>query len=299
MKNAISYYYNLNPVDIHQINGMYKFNNNSNFYSLIPINIDISDVNDIYNISVELNRRGIYTHQIILNGLNEIVTYINDNRYVLLKTYGEMKEKILENDLIYYTNVTINISMIKSLRRDDWYNLWINKMDYFEYKINQIGKKYPNLRESFSYFLGMVETGISLLINEKIENKNLSICHKRIKKNYTLFDLYNPFNFIIDTKVRDMAEYFKEIFMSKNPYDLIINYLDNNNLTDSELKLFFIRMLYPSFYFDIYEEVILGNIDEEEIKKTITMIDSYEELLRKVYIHIRQKVSLYEIEWLN
>ena len=55
---------------------------------------------------------------------------------------------------------------------------------------------------------------------------NLSISHRRIHKKDTLFDLYNPINFIIDVKVRDICEYYKTCFLdNQNIIDDIKNYL--------------------------------------------------------------------------
>ena len=299
MKNVINYYYNLNPEEIRQVNKMYKFKINNDFYTLMEIENDIKKINEIYEISIELNIRGIYTHTIITNLQNSIITYINNNAYVLLKTYSKMEEEINLKNVIEFSNITTNIIKNDSLKRDNWYQLWINKIDYFEYQINQIGKKYKLIRESFSYYAGILETGISLLVNTKLTNITLSICHNRIRKNDTLFDLYNPFNFIIDSKVRDVAEYFKEQFKYNDPYESIIKYLEYNNLTDDEIRLFYIRMFYPSFYFDLYEEIISSSKEEKEIKKIIDKAEEYELLLKKLYIYINNKIALPEIEWIK
>ena len=163
MKNALNYYYNLNPNDIYKKENMYKFTYDNNYYTLIDVKDNIKNLNDIYNMSIELNRKGIYTHQIILNNQNKIETYINDNVYVLLKTINKMDETIKIEDIINFSQITSNLDLNIKIKRDNWYQLWINKMDYFEYQISQFGKKYSLLRESFSYFEVIVETGISLL----------------------------------------------------------------------------------------------------------------------------------------
>lgn len=299
MKNVLSYYYNLNPTDIHQINKMYKFKENNNFYALIEITDSINSINDIYNVSIELNNRGIYTHQIILNIQGSIVTQINNNNYVLLKIYNDLDKTIELDDIIKFSNITSNIVTNKNLRRDNWYELWTNKIDYFEYQISQIGKRFPLIRESFSYFVGIVETGISLLANNNIKDISLCICLDRIKKNNNLFDLYNPFNFIIDMKVRNTSEYFKEMFIYEDPYFKIIDYINYGNLSDDELKLFYIRMFYPSFYFDTYEKIINGDIEEIEINKIVDKAYDYQLLLKKLYIYINNITSLPEIEWIK
>lgn len=299
MKNALIYYYNLNPVNIHKKENMYKFIYDNNYYTLFDITDNLKNLMEIYNLSIELNKRGIYTHQIILNNQNKIETYINDKMYVLLKSYGEMEEIIKIEDIINFSKITSNLDLNVNIKRDNWYQLWSKKMDYFEYQISQISKKYPILSESFSYFEGMVETGISLLINENLEDKTLSIAHNRIKKKDTLFDFYNPFNFIIDSTIRDIVEYIKECIKYEDPYYVVEDCLNNIKLRDEDYKLFFIRLLYPSFYFDMYEEIIENKIDEEEIKKIIERISIYEKIIKKVYEHIKRVSSIGEIEWIK
>lgn len=289
MKNALLYYYNLEPNNIHQINKIYKFNINNDYYVLSEINV--KDINDIYNLSIYLNKKGIYTNQIIINNQNSLITIINQINYVLIKSTGNLDKVVELNDIVQFNSITKGIDK----KIDSWYQLWINKLDYFEYQINELENKYPLIKESFNYFSGLVETGIELLINLPIKN-NLCVCHKRIKKNTTLFDLYNPINFIVDNNIRDASEYFKALFMDEDPYPLIQIYV--KKLSEDELKLFFIRMLYPSFYFDTYEEIIEDKLPEIEIKKIINKIPDYELLLKKTYTLIRNICFLPEIDWL-
>lgn len=289
MKNAIAYYYNLNINNIHQTNKIYKFGINNNYYVLEQI--DDVDINEVYNLSLYLKNKGIYTHEIIMNIEKNIVTIINNKKYVLLKIKNNLDRKVNIDDIVNFSMVT-NIEINK---KDNWYKLWINKMDYFEYQINELKNKYPLIKESFNYFSGLTETGIELLENIK-PNTTFSICHKRIKKDYTLFDLYNPLNFIIDYSIRDVSEYFKEIFLFEDPYDIIEKYI--GKLNNQQLILFFIRMIYPSFYFDTYEEIIKNNLDETKIQVIINRVDEYEKLIKKTYILIKNICSLPEIEWL-
>lgn len=293
MKNVLLYYYNLESDNIHQINKVYKFNIKNDHYTLFEIN-ETQHIKEIYELSIYLQQRGIYTNQIVLNNQNNIITNVNQINYVLLKSHGDLNKIVNFNDIIQFNNITTGIDYNFKIR-NDWYNLWINKIDYLEYQVNELENKYPLIKESFNYFSGLVETGISLLINMNIKYSKC-ICHNRIKKDTTLFDLYNPFNFIIDNKVRDVSEYIKDIFMYQDPYPIIENYV--TNLSESELQLFFIRMLYPSFYFDAYEEIIKNKLSEEKIKKIINKANDYQLLLKKTYTLIKNICSLPEIDWL-
>ena len=51
-------------------------------------------------------------------------------------------------------------------------------------------------------------------LNDNINSSSLSITHRRIGVNSTMFDLYNPLNLIIDYKVRDVSEYLKDAFFN-------------------------------------------------------------------------------------
>lgn len=36
--------------------------------------------------------------------------------------------------------------------------MWVQKIDYFEYQVSQMGKKYPVIRESSIYYVGLAES---------------------------------------------------------------------------------------------------------------------------------------------
>ena len=112
----------------------------------------------------------------------------------------------------------------------------------------------------------------------------------------TYYDLYNPFNMILDTKIIDMAEYFKDAFLLKkdilNELDIFLN---NYSLTDNEKVLFIIRMLYPTFYFDMFENITDEIKKEDKIKRIIEGIPEYEKLLDTII----NKIGLINIEWIK
>lgn len=298
MKNWLIYFYDLDVSEIHQVKKKYTFKIASYEYMLFEYHHDPTLIDEIYDLSTNLLRYGIYCHQIVLNKQSKPLTYINGVPYILLKMYPELNKKIDLKDLLSYNNIPI--SNIQKLRRDDWKSLWIEKMDYFEYQVSQFGKKFPLIRESFSYFLGFVETGISFLNTVNFKNEKLVLSHKRLTSNHTLFDLYNPLNFIIDFRIRDVCEYFKEKFVhDANILDEIKNYLLTNHLSAGELQLFFIRMLYPSFYFDRYEMILNEEGDESVLIPILENVEKYEKLLKELYMFISLYVSLPNVEWIK
>lgn len=297
MKNAINYYYNLNIDDIHQIGENYNFNNQNSYYRLIKIE-DI-DVNKVYSLNIKLLNMGIYNHQIILTKDSIPIMQLNGKNYVLYKLYDEMNNKVTLEDVIKFTNINVDNIKDIELRSDNWGELWSNKIDYFEYQMSQFGIKYPIINESINYYIGLAEMGISLFNNYKNDTK-LTLSHKRVKIEHTMFELYDPFNFVFDIKVRDISEYFKSLFLKEGDiFDKIENYLNNNNLTSYELLMFFIRMLYPSFYFDLYEEIVNNELDDNIIETAIKKTDVYEHLLGEIYNYLSHKIIMPDINWLK
>ena len=298
MKNALAYYYNLYSYDIHQIKDTYRFTISNNIYFLTPCNRE--EINYIYEIYEILLKYGVPLHHIVNNINNSIYTTINNVDYVLLQVYNEYDKKVELMDIINFSFLVSNIPP-KNKKIIDWASLWENKIDYFEYQVNQFGKKYPIIRESFGYYAGMTETGILLyrMISNNQNNK-MVICHKRLSSNSTLYDLYNPLNLVIDYKVRDTAEYFKTLFLTEDDiFEKIIYYFNQNYLTGYECLMFFNRMLYPSFYFDIYESIIEKNKGFEKMNVVLDNTIKYEELLKKVYNYLAYSLNVPDIEWLK
>lgn len=305
MKNSISYYYNLNPENIHQNKNIIKFSLNNYNYVLYPYEKNKDEINDILNISIELYYRGLPIHQIIPNVNNEFVTNIDNKLYVLLLVLiNNFNIKITYNDIIYFLNNSYVIDSKDKLERTNWPELWSNKIDYFEYQMSQIGNQFPIINESFGYFIGMAENSITFLKNNQNEDilYPLNITHKRITVDSKLFDLCNPLNLIIDSRVRDVCEYFKSQFFNNDEYIILeksINYIESNNLSQYECLLFFVRMLFPSFYFDLYEHVIFDDVSETKILNIISKINKYESFLGELNLYLKRKYNIETIDWLT
>ena len=296
MKNAINYYYNLEVLNIHQIKGNYKFTVNGNHYILIYLKYPYR-LEELHKIASSLYQSGIYVHQFIMNKENNLVTLINSKPYLLIWYYQEMKELVTLESILNFSHQ--NFTYLDS-KQMDWGLLWANKIDYFEYQMSEFKQKYPLIRESINYFIGIAETGISLFNNSKMEYDKLVVAHNRIRPDDTLFDLYNPLNFVIDIKVRDTAEYFKAKFMEDDKLiDKIKQYIEHEQLNQYELLMFYIRFFYPSFYFDTYEDIVNNNIDEYEINKSLKKANDYEKLLKELYQYISLYISLPDIEWIK
>lgn len=299
MKNAINYYYELYPTNIYQNNQYYKFTINGIDYGLIQFNYEPQQLQFSYDLSLLLKKYNIYCHQIIKNKQNELATNINNKLYVLLKMGKYNDEKLNINSIMYYPLVTINLHLENLTTIKKWRDLWIEKVDYFEYQISNFKKKFPLINRSSNYYIGLAENGIQLLLDLP-NSQHFCVSHHRIKNNYTLFDLYNPLEFVIDSKTRDATEYFKTKFF----YDMlqlneITYYIDNMISTNYEAIMFLSRLLYPSYYFDLCDEIIYNNTDENTLSQILVKCDQYELLLHDVNSYLNRNFKIPEIEWLK
>ncbi len=294
MKNAINYYYNLYPDNIYQNDKGYYFTVNQRRYFLTKYLDDPKNIQTIYDTHMYLLNQNFYVHPIILNTQNQILTFINNEPYILMNTIY-YKNKITLNDVLFFTN---KISNIKTTT--NWGELWSNKSDYLEYQISQLGKSHPVITESFSYYIGLGETAIQMVNSIEKTNVNIFYSHKRINSDDTQYDLYNPLNIMVDYKVRDIAEYLKSKFFNGENITLdLANYFNNEKLSTYEYYLFLARLIYPTYYFDLYEEIITDRKDDKAIEKIISKADDFENIIKKIYQYYKTFLPINKIEWLE
>lgn len=302
MKNNIMYYYNLRIDNITQNNNNYYFTINNDNYCFTIYTRDIKESDAIYKLNKYMLSSNILVHEIIPNKDNYVVTIINNIPYILYKIYINKNKKLTINELTYLSNYTYQVDKI--LTRNNWNILWSNKIDYFEYQINQMGKKYPILVDTFAYFTGLAENAISYVKYTTLETQietsdNPVISHRKI--NNTIESLYNPLNIILDHKSRDIAEYIKLSFLNKNTniYQELDSYFSNNYYSEYGLRLLYARIIYPSFYFDMYEQIIQGLRKESDLLNIVSLLDDYELYLKEMYYYLKKYHNIPEIDWIT
>lgn len=292
----MNYYYNINPSSIHQIGKNYFFKDNERNYVFLPFD-NAKEINSIYELSNILLQNGIPVHQIIPNIQNQLLTKLNNEFYVLMQIFVP-KQEVTINDIFSLNSIYLDNEKIK-LKQDNWYTLWTNKVDYFEYQISQIGRKYPLIIDSFSYYIGLSENAISLM-NTIPTQHYLTLSHKRITCQDTYYRFYNPLNLVLDIRVRDACDYFKSCFFNNQDItQMVMNYLYQSQLNNEEACCFLARMLFPTYYFDMYEKIIAGELEEEKINIILSKVDNYEHFLKQIYQYLSQFYQIPEIGWLK
>lgn len=290
MKNTIKYFYNLYVSEFKRNKDFFILKIEDGEYIFMPFH---SNIERLYNIYSLYKRNNVYCHELIQNKSGSLITDFNNKDYILIKKVKCANRNLNLGDILdfdLYTNINGNTN---------WKELWSQKMDYYEYQISQLSFKYPILKESFNYYLGMTETAI-LLLNYIDHETIFSICHDRIRHGEKLEEFLNPADMIIDSRIRDIAEYIKNNFMHDNfKYDDMFTFLKKYSFNNSEVILLLARLLYPSYYFDMYDLIIQGKIREDRIYDIVKKNTSYEVFLKKFYMLMRQKYIIPEIEWLQ
>lgn len=289
MKNFINYYYNLSISNIRKNSENYYFEINGIEYEFILCLDDKESIRSKYFLIINSNR---YTHEIVYNINNSIYTYYNNLPYILIK-------KNYKNDELINLKTIIEYDALLDIKYHfNWKQLWQNKIDYYEYQVKEIGYKYYNIKQSFLYYIGLSEIAICLLNYVNSSEILPYISHKRItiKENYDSF--LNPINIVIDSRIRDISEYIKINYINeKISIDDIKIFLNEFTMNNSEAILFLSRLIYPTYYFDLYDLIIQDKINDSKINYYIEKNVYYETFLKNMYKILKTKYNIPIIEW--
>lgn len=294
MNNAILFFFNINTKEVKKINDNYYFNYAYNNYVVQIYNRDIEEAIEIYYLNLELLSNGFIGYEIILTKDNDVL-FLYEGVYYILMKFPNIKNRIITYEDVINFNYIPN-TMFKKLDKSNWGITWSNKIDFIEYQFDQVRNRYSIINDSIDYFIGIWENAISYYNDNNI-NSERCVCHKRVSTNMDLLDFTNPLNFVIDYKERDLGEYLKSFVISKNysnaSLDRMINFSDRDSVV-----LVISRILFPSYYFDLYEDIILGNKDEHEIHDVISKRNNVLYLIN--YILFRySNLNITDIEWIK
>ena len=301
MKNIINYFYNLNITKLTNKDNIYSFYDNDELYRFYIYNNNIKNLDLTKDIDDSL-KKDTLIHEIIINKDNSIITYYNNIPYILCKINININKPITLGEINYLSSKVIITN--SKITYHSWQDLWSIKMDYLEKVINENGKKYPIIVDSFNYFVGMAENAISYynnLSNKEVDNNSLVISHRIININDTVYAIYDPVNIIIDHKARDIAEYIKYSFFSDNTniFKELNVYFKYNYYTKDDVVMLLARVLYPSFYFNMYEDIMINSKEEKIITNITSKLDKYELYLARVFKYFNNFYNLPVPEWLN
>lgn len=304
MKETLEYYYGLDIESIEELDGKYHFKIENQDYFFVFYNRGIEELEDIINVSNEMVKKGINVHKILINRNNSFLTKVGEYNYILFAV-SNLNEEYDIFDMVKISEKLVLNNNKSNLYRNNWGTLWSEKIDYFEYQVRELSIEKDVVKNSFSYYVGMAENAISYVNNTNMKYGRdvyrIVLSHRRVfYPNYKL-NYLNPLSFVFDLEVRDIAEYLKAMFFKKDIsfcLDELSSYLKIRHLSLYEYQMLYARLLYPTYYFDVYESVMNKNGDEEELVNIIKKCDSYEEFLKNAYLEISKYAKIDKIEWI-
>ena len=305
MKETLEYYYGIDVNTIDEQDGKYHFKLNNEDFFFVYYNRGIDELDDIIGVNNEMIKKGIDVHKIMLNRNNSYLTTLNGYNYMLFSV-SNLKEEYDIFDMVSISEKLMVTDARSKLYRNNWGELWASKIDYFEYQVRELAYEKSVIKDSFSYYIGLSENAISYVNNANlkyggISNGRIVLSHRRVFfPNYKL-NYMNPLSFIFDLEVRDVTEYLKAMFFKKDMeycLDELRSYLSIRRLNIYEYHMFYARLLYPSYYFDVYDSVMNKNVNEEELVKIVKRSNDYEKFLKKTYLEISKYVKLDKIDWI-
>ena len=284
MKNILEFFYQIVLND--EINQQGYFFYNNNLFELKEYKRSQEEIKGLVILNNYMLINNIKINRIILNINNEPLSFYNNKYYVLLK----IDYRNVYNNC-YNSYRSPNIRELDILKRNSWSNLWSIKIDYIEYQVSHLIHKYPILYKTVNYYIGLSENAI-MAFNMLNVHEELYISHRRLN------DVFDPTELVIDYKVRDISEYIKNTFFYKeDSYDEIINYIRTLRLEKMDYMLLYIRLLFPSYYFDMYYEILSGR-REEDILLITSKASLYEKMLKDIYNIFKSYVNIINILWL-
>ena len=305
MKETILYYYNIDVENLEENDGKYHFKFQNRDYFFVFYNRNLEELDDIISCVVSMKEKGIQVNDIILNINGAFLTKVNEYNYILMAVANPEEEY----DIFDIANIASKLQLNNKnsrLYRNNWGSLWMQKIDYFEYQIRELALDKSVVKDSFSYYVGLAENAISYVNNTNFKyrafNALIVLSHRRVfYPNYKL-NFLNPLSFIFDLEVRDVAEYLKAMFFASESEEDVLEdlkcYLKIKNLSIYEASMLYARLLYPSYYFDIYEEVMNKERNEEDLVSIIKKSSAYEIFLKEAYLEITKYAPIEKIDWL-
>ena len=63
-------------------------------------------------------------------------------------------------------------------------------------------------------------------------------------------------------------------------------------------NILYSRLLFPTFYFDVLDNIILEEKKDSDIVPILNNVDEYINTLKEIYLIYNKKYNMFRIEWL-
>lgn len=274
-------------------------------YTFLLIKIDDSEeeVNKLNNLinslSYNFNNDVVY---IVKNKYDQYVSSFNDGQICIL-AYKNTNINI--SDYVKMHSTYLN-SFSYSVNIHDIIALWDQRLEYIENQclvnLNFEFDSHYSLYEYAMYSIGLAINALQYMSDMNVDfnknNYNATLTHRRIKK-MDKYEAFNPFNLIVDHSSRDIAELYKNDLID---LQTLINLCLKYNYSIDEYEYLLARLLYPTFIFDVIEDISISSSFEDNSSIIYHSIAKQNKLFDKIklyYSYLIKNFSIRPINWLN
>lgn len=281
MKEFIEYNYDLRCDDLAILNNLLYFKHLDKFYIISNFNRDEVEFEKVLNYLISNNLKSL---KVVMNKKGSYISEFNGKKYVVM-------ESDCENEIIDFP------TCIGGLINENnyWNEIWENRVVQLEKHKSELSLN-KDIFYILNYYIGLIEICIynyNLLIRKYGQKNSLSIQHNRIEFPIYSFSYYNPVNYLFDFEFRDFAEYLKmRFFYSDFSTDEAISVIDNYNFDNFSINMFFVRLIYPTYFLELYDMQNKNNVYSDLFYDLLKKSSQYENFILKL---ITAMSSKYEI----
>ena len=281
MKEFIEYNYDLRCDDLVILNNLLYFKHLDKFYIISNFNRDEVEFEKVLNYLISNNLKSL---KVVMNKKGSYISEFNGKKYVVM-------ESDCENEIIDFP---ICIGGLIN-ENNYWNEIWENRVVQLEKHKSELSLN-KDIFYILNYYIGLIEICIynyNLLIRKYGQKNGLSIQHNRIEFPIYSFSYYNPVNYLFDFEFRDFAEYLKmRFFYSDFSTDEAISVIDNYNFDNFSINMFFVRLIYPTYFLELYDMQNKNNVYSDLFYDLLKKSSQYENFILKL---ITAMSSKYEI----
>lgn len=281
MKEFIEYNYDLRCDDLAILNNLLYFKHLDKFYIISNFNRDEVEFEKVLNYLISNNLKSL---KVVMNKKGSYISEFNGKKYVVM-------ESDCENEIIDFP---ICIGGLIN-ENNYWNEIWENRVVQLEKHKSELSLN-KDIFYILNYYIGLIEICIynyNLLIRKYGQKNGLSIQHNRIEFPIYSFSYYNPVNYLFDFEFRDFAEYLKmRFFYSDFSTDEAISVIDNYNFDNFSINMFFVRLIYPTYFLELYDMQNKNNVYSDLFYDLLKKSSQYENFILKL---ITTMSSKYEI----
>lgn len=281
MKEFIEYNYDLRCDDLTILNNLLYFKHLDKFYIISNFNRDEVEFEKVLNYLISNNLKSL---KVVMNKKGSYISEFNGKKYVVM-------ESDCENEIIDFP---ICIGGLIN-ENNYWNEIWENRVVQLEKHKSELSLN-KDIFYILNYYIGLIEICIynyNLLIRKYGQKNGLSIQHNRIEFPIYSFSYYNPVNYLFDFEFRDFAEYLKmRFFYSDFSTDEAISVIDNYNFDNFSINMFFVRLIYPTYFLELYDMQNKNNVYSDLFYDLLKKSSQYENFILKL---ITAMSSKYEI----